>query len=168
VGWSLNVIPVPGPADNEVLEWAASASFSRGVPDQPPNPKPLPSVGDVLAAFRAAGCHGTVSSNLSGTDPTAPLEECPDPAVCSSVDGLDLGEVSLRVVGQDEHDQALEPTASVEAMSFRKPVPAAVLAAACALALSAGPQLVFDDSADSVFVVWPGERADDLVAEWPW
>ena len=43
-----------------------------------------------------------------------------------------------------------------------------VQAAASLLALNAGPQLVFDDSADSVFVVWPGERADDLAAEWPW
>jgi hypothetical protein len=27
--------------------------------------------------------------------------------------------------------------------------------------------LLFDDSADTVFVVWPGESANDLVTIWP-
>ncbi|WP_165942741.1 hypothetical protein [Micromonospora sp. KC721] len=29
-------------------------------------------------------------------------------------------------------------------------------------------QFVFDDSADQVFVVWPGEGVADVVKEWPW
>jgi hypothetical protein len=43
-----------------------------------------------------------------------------------------------------------------------------VLAAMCALAPVAGPQIVFDDSGDTVFVVRPGEQAGDLAGEWPW
>jgi hypothetical protein len=37
-----------------------------------------------------------------------------------------------------------------------------------ALTPVAGAQLVYDDSADEVFVVRPGERVEDLIADWPW
>ncbi|WP_328459329.1 hypothetical protein OHA21_26815 [Actinoplanes sp. NBC_00393] len=155
MSWWMHAVPLSGSTGAETLEWAASASFSRGVPEQMPASRPLPSVRDVLAAFRAAGCHGTAWFDLIGT--AEPLEECPDPGTCYSAGGLDLGEVRLSMV-----------EASVEAVSFRKPVPVAVLTAASALASTAGPQLVFDDSADSLFVVWPGESAESLLAEWPW
>ena len=64
-------------------------------------------------------------------------------------------------------DEPLSPHAPIEGMSFRKPIGAAVLSAARALTSSAGPQLVFDDSSDRLFVVWPGERAEELSAAWP-
>jgi hypothetical protein len=44
---------------------------------------------------------------------------------------------------------------------------AAVLRAVCALAQVSGPQLVIDEQADAVFVVWPGEQAD-VLQEWFW
>ncbi len=53
-------------------------------------------------------------------------------------------------------------------MSFRKPSGAAVLAGVRKPATTAGPQLVFDDSASRVFVVWPDECPEDVVREWPW
>jgi hypothetical protein len=39
---------------------------------------------------------------------------------------------------------------------------------ACALAMLAGPQLVFDVSATAAFVVRPGEKTEDLGEDWPW
>jgi hypothetical protein len=56
----------------------------------------------------------------------------------------------------------------VDGVSFRKPSGVAALHAVCALTAVAGPLLVFDDSADQVFVVWPGERVEDLLKDWPW
>ena len=58
--------------------------------------------------------------------------------------------------------------AAVRAVSFRKPAGIAVLAPMCVLTPAAGPQLVFDDAADRVFVVRPGVRVEDLLAAWPW
>ena len=128
----------------------------------------LPSVVDVLAAFSTAGCHGTAWFKVRGEDSASRLAECPGSDACSRSGGLDLGEVSVRVVGHVDSERPMPSDAAVESIAFRKPVGVAVLTALCALALTAGPQLVFDDSADCVFVVWPGERPDDLIGEWPW
>ncbi|XVU21036.1 hypothetical protein ACQPZJ_27625 [Actinoplanes sp. CA-054009] len=133
------------------IQGEQSAEFARGEPAAPPPAWPLPTATDVVAAFRAAGCHGT---NWSGP-PGDGLPECPDPSGCAAAGGLDLGEVTLRG----------EP---VEVVSFRKPYPLAVLAAACALAPIAGPVVVFDHEAVGAFVVEPGENADGLRAVWPW
>ncbi|GIE95401.1 hypothetical protein Ari01nite_28660 [Paractinoplanes rishiriensis] len=164
----MHVVPLSGPTGAEVLVWAASAEFSRGVPEQIPDPLPLLSARDVLAALRAAGCHGTAWFKIVSDGTTEPLAECPDPHACYGTARLDLGEVRFTVAGQVEGDDGVEPEALIEAISFRKPNTAAVLAAAGALAVSGGPQLVFDDSADSLFVIWPGESAESLLAQWPW
>ena len=58
--------------------------------------------------------------------------------------------------------------AAVEGVSFRKPSGAAALHAACALTAVTGPLLVYEPSANQVFVVWPDEQAVDLAGEWPW
>lgn len=167
MSWSLHAVPLHELANDGMLNWATSVGFSRGVPDRAPKPLPLPSVVDVLAAFKAAGCHGTAWFKVFGEDPASSLAECPGSDACFRSNGLDLGEVNVQVVGH-VHSVQVPPDAAVESIAFRKPVGVAVLAALCALALTAGPQLVFDDSADSVFVVWPGERRDDLIGEWPW
>lgn len=161
-------VPLHEVAGDGGLEWAASARFSRGVPDQVSEPWPLPSVTEVLNAFRSAGCHGTAWFEVGGVDAVEGLPGCPDPGTCGSAGGLDLGEVGLGVAGRVGDEQSLPAQGAVERMSFRKPVGAAVLHAVCALTPLAGPQLVFDDSADQVFVLWPGERIADVVKEWPW
>jgi hypothetical protein len=36
------------------------------------------------------------------------------------------------------------------------------------LTAAGGAQLICDDAADTIFVVWPGDHLDDLIATWPW
>lgn len=163
MSWSLSAIPLHDLAHEGMTEWAAEASFSHGVPGRAPEPRALPSVATVLTAFRSAGCHGTAWFAVSDWDQGLP--ECPDPAHCAERGGLDLGEFTLRGAGAE---QMLTPATAVAHLAFRKPIGAAVLAAMCALAPVGGPQLIFDDSADRVFVVHPGDRAQDLTAIWPW
>jgi len=134
------------------------------MPDTVPAPVPLPTVAEVLAAFRDAGCHGEAWFQIDDASP--PLSRCPDPASCARNGGLDIGEVTLRGAGQA--GLPLTSATEVETVSFRKPSGAGALAAVRALASVSGPQLVFDDSADQVFVVWPHEREADLALEWPW
>jgi hypothetical protein len=164
----MHTVPLSSPAADEILEWTAAAPRRRGVPERLPGPAPLPSLHNVLAAFGAAGCHGSAWFRVTDAATGTLLAECPDPASCSRNGGLDLGEVSPTAVGYAGPDRPLPSEAAIEGTSFRKPAPGAVLAAMCALAPIAGPQLVFDDSAGTVFVVHPGERAEDLAAEWPW
>ena len=144
------------------------AGYSRGVPTTAPEAVPLPTVANVLAAFRDAGCHGEAWFTLSDAGASPPLRQCPDTVSCARKGGLDLGEVSLRGAGQAGFGLPLSSGARVETVSFRKPSGAGALAAVCALASISGPQLVFDDSADRVFVVWPGELEANLAREWPW
>jgi hypothetical protein len=151
-----------------MAEWVASADVTRGVPDQTPPVLPRPSIADVLAAFRAAGCHGTNWFEVVGEPAGWRLPECPGSDVCASGGALDLGEVSVRTVGRDSSIPAVAADAVVDTVAFRKPDPAAALKAVCALATLSGPQLVFDESAAAVFVVHPGEKADDLEEAWPW
>lgn len=168
MSWWIHTVPLSAPAAAEILEWTASASQKRGVPARVNDVAPLPSARTVLDAFREAGCHGEAWFKVAGTETTALLDACPDPGACSRTGGLDLGEVSLTAAGHAGPDQPLPADAVIEGTSFRKPSGRAVLAAMCALAPVAGPQLVFDDSAGIVFVVRPGERAEELAAEWPW
>jgi hypothetical protein len=87
---------------------------------------------------------------------------------CADAGGLHLGEVSIDVAGQASSKHPLQTGTAVESVSFRKPSGAAALRAVCALTAVTGPLLVYDPSGNQVFVVWPGERAEDLAGEWPW
>lgn len=167
VSRSLLVTPLHCAAENGGLEWAAEAESSFGLPEEPPAARELPTVAQVLSAFREAGCHGVPWFQVAGHDLTRDLPGCPDPATCASVDGLDLGEVSLGVDGADG-DEPVELNQAVTDVGFRKPSGRAVLAAAVALASQAGPLLVFDDSGEHVFVVSPGDDPTHLTGPWPW
>ena len=167
MSWSLFVIAAHQAAHDGVLDWADAASHSRGVPDTAPAAVPLPTVSEVLAAFHDAGCHGEAWFQVSD-DGSPPLRPCPDPESCARNGGLDLGEVTLRGAAREDLGRPLSSATEIETVSFRKPSAAGALAAVCALASVAGPQLVFDDSAEQVFVVRPGELASDLAQEWPW
>lgn len=168
MSWSLHVIALHELAHEGMVEWATAATVSRGVPARAPRPLPLPTVDEVLAAFRRARCHGSAWFAVRGVDPALLLPGCPAPARCAGTGGRDLGEVSLQAAGHPDRAEPMPPDAGIEQVSFRKPIGVAVLAAVCELASVAGPQIVFDDSADRVFVVRPGERAEDLMREWPW
>ncbi|MFI7598861.1 hypothetical protein [Actinoplanes sp. NPDC049681] len=168
MSWSLFVMPVHQAAHDGVLEWVGAASHSRGVPDTVPAAVPLPTVAEVLAAFRNAGCHGEAWFQVRDAGVSPPLTRCPDPASCGREGGLDIGEVTLRGAERADGRVPLTSATRVVSMSFRKPSRAGVLAAVCALASVSGPQLVFDDSADEVFVAWPNELEADLAREWPW
>lgn len=168
VSWSLFVMAVHQAAQEGVLEWVAGASHSRGFPDTVPAAVPLPTVAEVLAAFHDAGCHGEAWFEVSDAEVSPPLRRCPDPALCQRNGGLDIGEVTLRGAEQAGRGVPLSSSTRVETVSFRKPSRAGALAAVCALASVSGPQLVFDGSADQVFVVWPNELEADLAQQWPW
>jgi hypothetical protein len=165
MSWSVFVCPLHRVAAEGGLDWAAAASFTYGVPDRAPASRPLPLVTDVLSALRSAGCHGTAWFADEDLDASVRLPPCPNPADCATAGGLDLGEVSLQTAHQGE---SLRADTSVEVVVFRKPSSVAVLHAACALTASAGALLAFDDSADQVFVVSPGDRPEDLITHWPW
>ncbi|MFF5229469.1 hypothetical protein [Dactylosporangium sp. NPDC000521] len=151
-----------------MADWIASAEFVRGVPERTPQVLPRPSVAAVMDAFRVAGCHGTNWFEVVGQPAGSRLPECPGTAACAGGGALDLGEVSVYTVGQTSSLPAVTADAAVETVTFRKPNPAAVLRAVCALAALAGPQLAFDESATAAFVVWPGEETGDLEDDWPW
>jgi hypothetical protein len=168
VSWSLYVLPLHEAVRDGGLAWAASVSSPRGLPDHAPGPQPPARVLDVLAAFRAAGCHGTAWFEVSDLDAGLGLPQCPDPMACADAGGLDLGEVSLHVAGQAAGKRPLHAGDTVEGLSFRKPSGAAALHTVCALTAVTGPLLVYDPSGDQVFVVRPDERAEDLAGEWPW
>jgi hypothetical protein len=68
VSWSVLVSPPHRVAADGGPGWAAEASFAYGVPDEAPTARELPTVADVLAAFRAAGCHGTAWFEVAGSD----------------------------------------------------------------------------------------------------
>ncbi|MEV4763305.1 hypothetical protein AB0J89_11785 [Micromonospora chokoriensis] len=149
------------------LEWVAGAGASFGLPEEPPAARELPTVSQVLSAFREAGCHGVPWFRVAGQEVTGDLPGCPDPATCAAMGGLDLGEVSLGVDGADG-GEPVELDQAVTDIGFRKPSGNAVLAAVVALASQAGPLLVVDDSGEHVFVVSPGDDPTDLSQHWPW
>ena len=165
-GWLL-VTPLHSAAGDGGLEWAADAAFSFGLPDEPPPARQLPTVAQVLGAFREAGCHGLPWFQLAGHEVTNHLPGCPDPTTCSSTGGLDLGEIKLGVDGADG-DEHLDLDQSVTDIGFRKPSGDAVLGAAVALASQSGHLLVFDDGGEHVFVVSPDDDLTHLAEHWPW
>lgn len=164
MSWSLHVMPLHIAAADGGLDWAASASFSVGLPDEPPVARALPTVAGVLTAFREAQCHGSSWFEVAGYDLSDDLPACPDPAICASIGGLDLGEVTLGVDGDGE--AGLD--GAVTHLGFRKPSGNAVLVAVLALVPRAGPLLVTDDSCDRVIVVSPEDDPTQLAARWPW
>jgi hypothetical protein len=168
VSWSLTALPLHEAARNGGLEWAAAASSSRGVPDRVPDPHPPARVVEVVKAFRVAGCHGRPWFEVIGLDAGSRLPGCPEPGTCADAGGLDLGEIGLHLADPLSPEQPLPPDTAVEGVRFRNPSGAAVLRAVCALTAVAGPLLVCDDLPHHVFVVWPRERAEDLVGDWPW
>lgn len=167
MSWFLVMTPLHRAAGDGGLEWAAGADSCFGLPGQPPSARDLPTVGQVLAAVRDAGCHGVPWFQLAGHDVTRELPDCPDPAGCAPVGGLDLGEVSLGVEGVDT-DQPVRLDQAVTDIRFRKPSGPAVLATAVTLASRAGPLLLFDDGGEHAFVVSPGDDPTLLTGHWPW
>jgi hypothetical protein len=167
VSWHLLVAPLHTAVADGGLEWAAGAESSFGLPEEPPAARELPTVAQVLSAFREPGCHGVPWFQVAGHDLTRDLPGCPDPATCASVGGLDLGEVSLGVDGADG-DEPVVLDQAVTDIGFRKPSGTAVLAVVVALASQAGPLLVFDDSGEHMFVVSPGDDLTHLATLWPW
>jgi hypothetical protein len=150
------------------LDWARDATVSYGVPDQVPPPQPFPTVSDVLDAIAAVGGHGDASFQLVGEDLRTAMPQCSDPPSCAEHGGIDLGEVSLHLAGVDGVAQLVHCGDLVETASFRSPSGRAVLFLVCALAPAAGGLVVFDQSADQVVVVQPGQLPADLTECWPW
>ena len=167
VSWQLLVTPLHLATADGGLEWAVDAESCFGLPDEPPAARELPTVAQVLSAFRAAGCHGVPWFQVAGHDVANDLPGCPDPASCASAGGLDLGEVSLGVEGVGG-DEPVELNQAVTDIGFRKPSGGAVLAVTVALASHAGQLLVFDGSGEHVFVVPPGGDPTHLATHWPW
>ncbi|MEV0900439.1 hypothetical protein [Actinoplanes sp. NPDC049802] len=158
MSWSLHAVPVHALTEDGMAEWAARAEFRRGLPDRPPARRPLPTVEQVVTALREARCHGEAWFQVDGVD--EPLPERPGFRY--------VGEVGLHFDDGRDRSAMSEPGRLVVGLSFRKPDCAGVLAAVRRLATIGGPQLVFDDSGDDVFVVYPDGDLAVLRAEWPW
>ncbi|MBB5873069.1 hypothetical protein F4553_006503 [Allocatelliglobosispora scoriae] len=158
MSWSILATPLHS-VQPDVLEWAASASASFGVPGQLPPPHPLPVVAEVLTAFRKAGCHGTPWFRVDGLGAGFEL---------ASGGGLDLGEVTLQAPDWEDQEAPLTPESEVGSVGFRDPESTAALYAICALAQIAGAMLVFDTDCERVIVVWPGDSPVSLAEHWPW
>jgi hypothetical protein len=155
----------------EASDWIAVAKRSYGIPHQTPPDRDLPSIEQVLSAFRQADCHGRVFLHVRGPSESIDLPSCPDPATCAESDGLHLGEIGLQVNdrGTPKWSQStvdeLELDAPVMAMSFRNPTRRGLFAAALALAPRAGPLVVFDDI-DTVFVVSTEDDPSQMAEQW--
>jgi len=173
------VVPLHQIDHQELVDWSFDVSFAFGIPPEPALPRSLPLVVDVLDAFARGGCHGTAWFEVDRLDIAAIFPSCTGLAECAAAGWLDLGEVSLREPDVDaglevaaEPDDGkpprLDPESRVGSISFRKPNPVAVLHAVTMLARTAGPMLVFDDLADRVFVVAPGDTYESLAKFWPW
>ncbi|PRX13832.1 hypothetical protein CLV67_12421 [Actinoplanes italicus] len=154
----MHVMPLHRLAGADDWAWVTSADESRGVPDVPPPPVLLPTAAQVVDALRTGGGHGSAWFRVPGLE----LPDCPPQ--CTRVGCL--GEVTLHTA-----DRPAAVTTSddrVASVGFRGPEPATVLCVVRELTVVGGAQLICDDAADTVFVVWPGEPLDDLTTSWPW
>jgi hypothetical protein len=132
-------------------------------------PRALPTAAQAVAAFASAGCHGETWFTVESPGASADLPPCPGLEECAGRGSLHLGEVTLVPADPTAGRERLAADALVGAIGFRKPSPAAVLAAVVALTTAAGSMLVCDDiSADQVFVIHEGDQLADLAAHWPW
>jgi hypothetical protein len=166
VSWSLLAFPLHEIAANGGWDWALDDGRTHGMPKHPPAPQPLPTAAQVVTAFRDAGCHGTAWYHIDGPGTPDELPACPNIGPCANAGGLDLGEVQLGPRNGDrEH---LVPTTPIASMGFRKPVSLAVLTAMHRLSSSAGPILIYHDSASDMFVVSPHDALNELAQHWPW
>jgi hypothetical protein len=148
-------------------DWAVTASVSHGLPEYKPKPRALPTAAQVMAAFTAAGCHGQAWFTMETPDASQGLPPCPNPGECARRGGLDLGEVTLTPAGSPPGRHHLASGTFVTAIGFRKPASQAVLAGLSALTPAAGPLLIFDDTADRLFVIHEHDQPDNLT-HWPW
>jgi hypothetical protein len=176
------VVPLHQVDHQELVDWSFDVSFAFGIPREAATPRSLPLVVDVLDAFARGGCHGSAWFEVDRLDIAGILPSCTGLAECAAAGWLDLGEVTLResdgrsgldgsgldVETDDGKPPRLDPESRVGSIAFRKPNPVAVLRAVTALARTAGPMLVFDDLADRVFVVSPGDTPEGLAKFWPW
>jgi hypothetical protein len=139
----------------------------HGFPDAAPPPRPLPSVGDVLAAFAGIGAHGDAEFMVEGVDPALP--PCSDPWTCSIEGWADLGQVSL---GSGDESSERRPLLTIDSpvafLHFRKPHGRVVLQALCQLAPVSGTLVAHDDQCDYFVAVHPGQRPDDFGPAWWW
>lgn len=154
--------------DEELLQEAAREDPGRIDPGVRPAPRPLPTAGEVVSTFNAAGCHGDPWFRPASGGGLPALASCPDHARCSDENGLDLGEVSMSAEGAGSATtDLLRADTPVASVSFRKPSERAALVAMCALAADLGPWYVFAD-VDGGAIVLPGDTPEVLEGSWPW
>ena len=171
VTWSLHAIALHKAADEGLFEWAAAASSSRGVPDRAPTPIPLPfshGRSDCLPR-RGLPRYGTVPFTVADVNAAPPLTEVPGiPAhVRVPADLTSARSVCAPSANPTPDWQCHPPPPSRPSHSANRPA-SPYSTAIYKLSSTAGPQLIFDDSADRVFVIRPDEPTEDLVREWPW
>jgi hypothetical protein len=137
-------------------ELASFPAYREAAPPHVPAPRPLPTVADVLAAFRAADAHGTWWFRVKGV-------ASPDPL--AALDERFLGEVSL----QDRSGllEEVDEATPVMVLSFRKGSGLAIREALHVLSRVAGEILVFIDTGPEVLVISPDSDGRALAAQWP-
>ena len=160
MSWSAFVVPLHAcPAD--VLDWVREFD-PTAVPEELPEPRPLPTVEQVLMSLRSTGCHWDAWYKIVG-EGSAILPDRPE---SPSWDHY-LGEVSITVEGSAERSAPVRLHDQVSGLSFRKPGEEGLLRAVTALVALGGPQLVFD-TLGSGLVVGPDDSEEALAEKWLW
>lgn len=161
MSWSAFVLPLHA-CPPDVLDWVRESTGTE-IPENLPGPQPLPTVEQVLAGFRDAGCYGDAWYRIGGSDdlilPSRPAS--PEPSL-----DLYLGEVSITIDGTTDRSAPVHLDDRVAGLSFRKPREGLLRAVSVMVALG-GQQLVFDTLGEG-FLTGPDDSEEVLSSVWPW
>ena len=175
MGWGASVFPLS--FFDTVENWAWLTDVVVGpMPAVPPAGHPPPTVRHVLRVLRAAGCQGDACFTLEEGESCALFEaesgDEPRPEV-------DMGGVSLHLLGattpegtppeiRAAYERPVPVVGLVEAISFSKPHPHAVLRAASAMSALWGQVVAMEHSGCESVVVSPSETLESICARTPW
>ena len=175
MGWGASVFPLSFFDTDESWAWLTGVVVGP-MPAVPPAGRPPATVRHVLRVLRDAGCQGDACFTLDEGESSAMFEaesaDEPRPEV-------DMGGVSLHLHGakvpegtpaeiRAAYERPLPADGLVEAISFSKPHPHAVLRAACAMSAVWGPVVAMEDSGCESVVVSPSDTLESICARTPW
>jgi|ERR1051326_4342917 hypothetical protein len=163
MSWFVTVVPLHFfAADPGRWDWLRSDPTFIGVPADPPAPRPLPAMRDVLGALERSGCHGDPWYTVTDPEAGPRLPPCPRGDACDFE--KDLGEVLIHGGGGDH----LSLDTPVDDMAFRSPAEPAAVLGALAFAEVAGPVVAIYDTNMALAVINPGDDPAAITAVWPY
>ncbi len=157
MSWWMHAMPLHAIPAAEFEQFLDVVRSTRGRDVRPAPVTPLPTAGQILSAFRAAGVHG---------DPWFSVDGVEDALLEGTGSQTYLGEVTLHPPKHHPDGDRLSRETPIESIGFRKPWAPAVMHAALGLAQVAGPLVVFTDDADLFIVIHPDDEADQVAPLW--